>query len=394
MILIISAVFPPEPVVSAFLSYDLALSLAGKNEVKVLTPRPTRPAGVKYDTTSIHEDGIEQIVLNSYVCPKSRLFGRMRESLSFGIFTRAYIKSHHSSIKIIYMNTWPLLAQYLVARIAAKYQIPLVTHIQDIYPESLMDKIPVIGGLISKILLPIDKFTLKKSLKIITISSSMSGYLVRTRKIQPDKIQVIYNWQDESPFKMYKSKAQHRSHSVFTFMYLGNLNKTASIDLFIDAFMKGRFPKARLVIAGSGYHKKHLHTLAANFSTIEFLDAPKAKVPEIQNQADVLLLALPRNYARFALPSKLIAYMFSEKPVIACVDADSEIAQVVEKSGAGWIVPPDDPVALKESMNQVISIPAGKMETMGKNGYKFATDYFSKENNLRLLHHTIESANE
>ena len=44
-ILIISAVFPPEPVVSAQISYDLAENLCKQNEVTVLCPKPTRPFG-------------------------------------------------------------------------------------------------------------------------------------------------------------------------------------------------------------------------------------------------------------------------------------------------------------------------------------------------------------
>ena len=42
-ILIISAVFPPEQVTSAFLNYDLAKALAKDYKVTVLRPKPTRP---------------------------------------------------------------------------------------------------------------------------------------------------------------------------------------------------------------------------------------------------------------------------------------------------------------------------------------------------------------
>jgi glycosyltransferase involved in cell wall biosynthesis len=220
----------------------------------------------------------------------------------------------------------------------------------------------------------------------------MSDYLIKTRKIPPDKIQVIYNWQDEHPFTIYKSQAQNQPRPVFTFMYLGNLNKTASIHLFIHAILQGDFLSSRLVIAGNGYHKKQLQTLAGKSSFIEFCDAPKTHVPEIQDQADVLMLALPKNYAGFALPSKLIAYMFSEKPIIACVDKDSEIAQVIEKSDAGWVVPPEDLKALETTMKQILTTSADRLEAMGKNGYAFATKYFSKNINLRMLHKTLEDA--
>jgi hypothetical protein len=47
-ILIVSCVFPPEPVVSANLSFDIAGELAFKNNVTVISPLPTRPYGSNY----------------------------------------------------------------------------------------------------------------------------------------------------------------------------------------------------------------------------------------------------------------------------------------------------------------------------------------------------------
>ena len=48
-ILIISCVFPPEPVVSAQLSLDIAEALSKNNDVTVISPRPTRPMDFKFD---------------------------------------------------------------------------------------------------------------------------------------------------------------------------------------------------------------------------------------------------------------------------------------------------------------------------------------------------------
>ena len=48
-ILIISCVFPPEPVVSAQMSLDIAEALSKNNDVTVISPRPTRPMDFKFD---------------------------------------------------------------------------------------------------------------------------------------------------------------------------------------------------------------------------------------------------------------------------------------------------------------------------------------------------------
>ena len=44
-ILIISAVFHPEPLTSAMMNYDLAVELAKEHKVTVLRPKPSRPIG-------------------------------------------------------------------------------------------------------------------------------------------------------------------------------------------------------------------------------------------------------------------------------------------------------------------------------------------------------------
>ena len=43
------------------------------------------------------------------------------------------------------MNSWPIFAQYITVKTSNKYNIPIITHIQDVYPESLNVKMPLFG---------------------------------------------------------------------------------------------------------------------------------------------------------------------------------------------------------------------------------------------------------
>ena len=53
--------------------------------------------------------------------------------------------------------------------------------------------------------------------------------------------------------------------------------------------------------------------------------APSNKVSEIQGKADVLVLSLREGVGKIALPSKIVSYMFSKKPVLAIVERDCDI---------------------------------------------------------------------
>ncbi len=115
-ILIVSCVYPPEPVVSARLSADIYHSLRDKGkEVRVFHPNPSRPNGFDFRTSSTI--GNDEIIATSYTCSQSSLKGRFRESLSFGKATQVYISEHRDEIEMIYANTWPLFGQYYLSLI-------------------------------------------------------------------------------------------------------------------------------------------------------------------------------------------------------------------------------------------------------------------------------------
>ena len=193
--------------------------------------------------------------------------------------------------------------------------------------------------------------------------------------------------QDEKPFLEYaKNRKQKTKGSPFTFMYVGNVGPLAGIDVLFDAFEKTELKNARLIIAGSGPAKEYLCRKAKHYScTIEFWDVPTGKVPETQSMADVLLLPVKKGFAKYSVPSKLVAYMFSAKPIIASVDADSDTAECVRGSGAGWVAEPESVKSLGKCMEQAFYSSEDILRQKGGRGYDYAMDKFSKKENLEIL---------
>lgn len=386
-ILIISSVFPPEPVVSANLSFDIANALSEDNSVTVISPKPSRPLGFIFANKPL-KFKFNHIQSNSFICPSSNIFGRFKESYSFGIYCYNYISQNHQFIDFIYVNTWPLIGQYFAVKAAHKYKIPLIIHVQDIYPESLANKYPILSRLFNFLLLPIDKYSLRNSSLVIAISDKMKTYLSVSRNIESDKVAVIQNWQDESEFINFKLNHNVQTHNKpFTFMYLGNIGPVAGIDFLIESFAKANLQNSRLVIVGSGSEKESLQkkTNSMNYTSIEFWAVPEGKVPEIQNQADVLLLPLKKGAASSSIPSKLPAYMLSEKPIIACVDNNCDTATAINKANCGWVLFPEDQNNLIKVMRMTALAPPSELQQKGRNGFEYAIEHFSRHNNLAKL---------
>ena len=224
-------------------------------------------------------------------------------------------------------------------------------------------------------------------------SDKMKNYLVKTRKLDGQKVFVIPNWQDEEEFISFRqSKQKNVSNNTFTFMYLGNIGPVAGIDLLIDGFVKNNMPNCRLIIAGSGSQKEYLQKkcIQDKLVHIEFWDVPKGKVPEIQDQADVMLLPIKKGAASSSIPSKMPAYMFSAKPIIATVDCDSDTANAIREAGCGWVIEPENPTALASMMQKVSMMAGEELLAMGLRGREYALQHFSKQANLSKLVSVIE----
>ena len=215
----------------------------------------------------------------------------------------------------------------------------------------------------------------------------MKDYLIKTRKLKDDKIIIIPNWQDEEIFISQPNQSYNIDEKSFKFMYLGNIGPAAGVDLLIHSFHKADLNNAQLIIAGSGSDREHCMKIDNQYQNINihFIDAPSHLVPSLQASANVLILPLKKGIGLTASPSKLPAYMFSKKPIIACVDEDSDTANAVISSNSGWVLPPENVDSLAQLMKEIVKFPKEVLSQKGKNGFDYAIENFSKKRNLQKI---------
>lgn len=391
-ILIITCVFPPEPVVSATLSFDIATELSKFHNVTVISPIPSRPNGMRFnETENIHYPFFYKR-LKSYVSRKSTLISRLKESHSFGLQSRKFIEDNHKNIDLIYMNTWPILAQVYTVLVAKKYSIPIITHIQDIYPESLTQKLPFGGKILNRFLLPIDKLIAYNSRSLITISDGMKDLLVTTRNVSSSKISVIYNWQNEARFSVNIEDFPTKKE-CFIYMFVGSINTLANIESIIIAFMKANLNKSKLIIAGEGSEKQNLISFVERnkIQNVKFLSFDSKDIGLVQSKSDVLVLGLKKGASGLAFPSKIPAYMFSSRPILAYVDVPSDVAKTIQIANCGWVVPSGNINELTKRFIEIHKIENEDLKVLGGNGNKYAIEYLSRSTNLKKIISVIEA---
>lgn len=386
-ILIISAVFPPEQVTSALLNYDMTKELARKYDVTVLRPYPTRPIGMKFDYDGLKDEPFKTVLIESYTHPQSQLVGRFRESYDFGKKCAEYIKNHHKKIDVIYNGPWQLFGVYIVARTAVKYKIPYIMTVQDIYPESILtghNYPKLIQWCVKALLMPMDKYYTRHAEKVRTISKEMVEYMAKTRHLPLNHYLALDNWQNEEDFI---NLPIHKKGKRIIFSYVGSMNLHSNVELIIQSFSDANIENSELRLYGGGNRKEQCVQLAKSLgqSNIIFDQVSRDMVPAIQNESDVLVLALPKGNGGLCLPSKLTSYMLSGKPVLASIEKNSASVRYINEAKCGITVEPDDKDALKDGFIKFGKMNMEILEKMGENSKIFAEANLTRKANLPKL---------
>lgn len=399
-IVIISCVAPPETVVAGRVNYDICEYLSSKgNNVTLITPFPSRPLG-KFDRNNKMKEELIQVDknfihvrINSFQSPQFNFLGRLYESFCFGLKSSKYINNYSSNVDIIYATPWPFIGQLMFVLFRKNKNTPLIMNVQDLYPESFFTKYN--SSLLKILLKPfvfIDKYIAAKSTHLSVVSESMKNDYVDSRGVVADKITVVENWQDEEEFlkiNLNKSQIISKYHlecisGKFVFMYLGNIGPVAGLEIMIADYANLKEPNSCLVIAGSGTSKNSCMELvdSLSLSNVYFIDIPTGlnSVVELQSIADVLLLPIHPDASSSSIPSKLIAYMFSSKPVLTSAKKDSTTALAITNNNCGLLVDEDN--TWFDVMSRMMLLDPKELFEMGQNSFKYGINRYSKKNGL------------
>jgi hypothetical protein len=130
-----------------------------------------------------------------------------------------------------------------------------------------------------------------------------------------------------------------------------------------------------------------------NVPHVHFISDPDAaNVPLLQSMAHVCLLPMKSGTGMSSIPSKLPAYLFSSKPVLATVDPDSDTARLIQEAECGWVGLSEDLDWLACKMREISVMPEDQLTVRGFNGQKFGLKNFSKSRCVNQLAQVILSA--
>jgi colanic acid biosynthesis glycosyl transferase WcaI len=407
---VISCVFPPEFTFSATTSASIAEELAARgHEVTVLAPFPSKPAGKLFPgyrrrlyASQKMPQSYKLIHCFGVLAPKSRLLSRLAENISFGV-TAGLRLLFSKRPDVIYSNAWPVFATSIIVSAARLRGVPVVVSVQDVYPESLVAQGRTgTGSLIFRVMRHIDAAIARSAEALIVISQRFREIYCTTRAVTAEKIHVVPNWGELTSINDGRAASAHFRdakgipQNAQLAVYAGNVGPAAGTEVLVDACEKLRdLRNAYLLIAGSGSNLTSCmaRARALGLERVVFHSPWRHEETElVLGAADLLLLPTVGSQSLVSVPSKLISYLLSGRPVVSMVLPASETADIIGRAGAGWIVAPDNPDALAAEIRKIASLPAGTLQSLGKSGQAFAHENLCRESNLPKVIRVLEAA--
>lgn len=265
--------------------------------------------------------------------------------------------------------------------VARRRRVPLVFNVQDVFPDVAVELGVVTNDKLIAAASALERWIYDHADAVTVLSDDLRDNVARKTR-SPSKVKVIPNFVDtDAIVPAERETAYRREHGLTgktVVMYAGNVGLSQSLDLVIAA--AGALAHERdlvFVVNGSGAARADLESDARGLGNVVFVDPqPVERLPEVLASADVHLVPLKRGLARSSVPSKTYSILAAGRPLIASVDVGSEVARVVEQSGAGVAVPPDDAEAFTKAVRKLVEAPA-EGAVMGEAGRRWVERWAS-----------------
>lgn len=158
-------------------------------------------------------------------------------------------------------------------------------------------------------------------------------------------------------------------------MYAGNVGYSQSLTMLIDAARE--MPGATFVINGDGAAREELETMARDVPNIRFSGyQPRERVGEVLASGDIHVVPLRAGLGAVSVPSKTYSILAAARPVVAAIDAGTEVTRILSASGAGVAVPPDSPGEFIDALRAMVSSLQSARE-MGAHGREWVETHVS-----------------
>ncbi|SEQ17734.1 Glycosyltransferase involved in cell wall bisynthesis [Streptomyces radiopugnans] len=299
----------------------------------------------------------------------------------------------------VVLSQMPSLAGgVLGARIARRAGAPHAVVVQDLMGAAAGQSGMSGGGRVASFAGGVEGRVLRSAALVGVVHESFADR-VAAMGVPRERVRVVPNWTHVRAPGGDRARTRARlgwPEDATVVLHSGNMGLKQGLEVLVEtARLAGRDGgpgsgsgsggTVRVVLMGEGHRRGHLREMARGVESLDFLPPADAEeFPEILAAADVLAVTQRASVLDMSLPSKLTSYFTAGRPVVASVAAGSGTAREVERSGAGVVVPPEDPEALLGAVRRLAGDP-GRCAELGARGREYVERRLSRRAGLERI---------
>lgn len=373
--------YEPEPMGIAPVSATLARGLHSLgHDVRVVAAHPHYPDpswGTRIRPYREIRDGLPVMRLPVWV-GRASAAQRIRQELSFtaAMFAALPFLGRPDVILAASPSFPALLPAVIDSRLR---RVPLVAWLHDVLPEGAMATGLVEGGPVLRASRWLERTAYRRAVKVVVLSLPFLSNL-RSKGVPEEKLELIYDPATRPPQDEPRPRGGPEDEPARV-ICIGNTGLSQGLPPLVRAFDRSELTRraaARLVITGSGVAEGDVRGEIRS-DLVEMLGVvSEDRLREELRAASLALVSQRYEGTEFNLPSKVMNYMAWGLPIIAAVDPGSEVARLVQESGAGWVVDSSKPVLFPRAVTSALADPE-EMRRRSRAGLDFAREHFTPE---------------
>lgn len=379
--------YHPEFGSAPILMDELATFLAARDyPVEVVTTIPRPPHHRPYRFKIRQREKRDKLVVSRYRTNFTRHhLGRL---LAWSLYTlwSLLVLRRVKSGDVILLRLPPLLLG-LISWPAKRKKVRVVLSVQDIHPDLSIESGLIRNKKLIKFAQKMEKWIYDQADKIVVISPGF-GQNLKRKGVSSEKLIIIPNWVNTDFLKPYPKNNQVAVNfdldNKFVILYAGTLTLSSyqSLEKILEIAASLRTdPQLLFLFVGEGLKKFDLVKKAQELGlpNVRFIPfQPYELLPQLLSSGDVLLVPLDQEKSELSVPSKLYNYMAVGRPILGLAESNSEVAQILRKSEAGFTISPGEKDALLRVIEALRTSPSLGQE-MGQKARKYVERYYSQK---------------
>lgn len=346
---------------------------------------------------------VDGINVRSVRVSYSNYMGYGRRIVSFLAFTlgATWLALRAPKPDVVFATSTPLTVGIPGWIASVLRRVPFVFEVRDLWPEAAIQMGALTRtGTLTRVAKALERLLYRRSAAIIALSPGMAegvvaeGYPAHRVHTIPNSCDLdLFHPGPKDPEFVERFALRNR----FVVGYAGAIGPSNAVEDSVPGAARILKERGRddivFLIAGDGKSLPAIRETKEREGLDNLVLAgsmPKREVPRVTRTADVLMTLfanVPILYTNS--PNKFFDGLATGRPMI--VNSPGWTRDLVEKSGAGVYVPPGDPEALADAIEQLADDPKA-VSTMGSCARALAEERFGRDDLARQFTDVLESA--